>query len=113
MRRIWVRFWAWVARLWRREPRPLRTVLVEELPDRVEAGVVYVAGEGKFRWFVAMLCPCGCGETLHMNLQPETSPCWSLEEHPDGTATLSPSVWRKVGCRSHFFLQRGKIVWCD
>ena len=113
MRRLFTRLWEWVARCWRREPNPFRTVLVEELPDRLDAGVVYVAGEGRHRWFVAMVCPCGCGATLHMSVQLGTSPCWSLLEHQDGTASLSPSVWRKIGCKSHFFLRRGKVVWTN
>lgn len=30
----------------------------------------------------------------------------------DPSITLQPSVWRKIGCRSHFFLRRGLIQWC-
>jgi hypothetical protein len=26
--------------------------------------------------------------------------------------TLSPSVWRTTGCRSHFIFRRGRVVWC-
>ncbi|MFX8036043.1 DUF6527 family protein [Acinetobacter baumannii] len=26
--------------------------------------------------------------------------------------TLSPSIWRSKGCRSHFFVREGLIVWC-
>ncbi|WP_236819161.1 DUF6527 family protein [Alicyclobacillus ferrooxydans] len=59
-----------------------------------------------------MLCPCGCGEVLHMSLHPDGRPRWELTRHPDGTVSLSPSVWRKVGCRSHFFLERGRVRWC-
>jgi len=113
MRRFFSWVWGWIACLWRRGPRRLRAVWVEELPDRVDPGLLYVAGENGFQWYAAMACPCGCGETLHMNLLPDASPRWSLQKHPDGTATLSPSVWRTVGCRSHFFLRGGQVVWCD
>ena len=27
--------------------------------------------------------------------------------------TLFPSVWREGGCRSHFIVWRGHILWCD
>ncbi|MDM9644782.1 DUF6527 family protein [Rhizobium sp. S163] len=27
--------------------------------------------------------------------------------------TLHPSVWRNSGCRSHFWVRRGRIAWCD
>ncbi len=102
--------------LWRqlfRRPRSLKTVRVDELPDILNANSVYVGGEGCHRWFVAMLCPCGCGETLNMNLLPDSCPRWKLTENKDGTVTLHPSVWRKKGCHSHFFLRRGLIKWCD
>ncbi|MGO9953726.1 MAG: DUF6527 family protein, partial [Dissulfurispiraceae bacterium] len=23
-----------------------------------------------------------------------------------------PSVWRKTGCRSHFFIIKGRVKWC-
>ncbi|WP_246510696.1 DUF6527 family protein [Bradyrhizobium glycinis] len=58
-----------------------------------------------------MRCPEGCGRTLSMNLLPGAHPCWTLQEHPDGTGSLTPSVWRKEGCGCHFFLRRGKIEW--
>jgi hypothetical protein len=93
--------------------RPLKAVMVEELPEHLDVNRVYVAGEGAHRWFVAMLCPCGCGETLHMNLLQESRPLWKLREHKNGTVTLRPSVWRRKGCHSHFFLRRGLIKWCQ
>jgi hypothetical protein len=93
-------------------PRPLRTQYHEELPDDLRPGVVYVLGENRFRWSVATLCPCGCGAVLQMSVMQEGRPRWQLHEHEDGTISLHPSVWRKEGCRSHFFLRRGKVVWC-
>jgi hypothetical protein len=84
---------------------------VEELPDRIKSGTVYLVGEGGYLWYAAMLCPCGCGETLHMNLMPHSRPQWNVTKHPDATLSLHPSVWRLTGCRSHFFVRRGRIVW--
>jgi hypothetical protein len=107
--RLWKRFWAWL----RGRPSPLRLVRVEELPDALRVGEMYLVGEGDHLWFVGMLCPCGCGETLHMSLLQESRPRWRVLEHADGTASLEPSVWRQVGCRSHFFLRRGLIEWCE
>lgn len=106
--RTWKRLVSWLGR----EPRPLRTVHVEELPEKLKADAVYVLGEGRHKWFVALLCPCGCGTTAQISLLPDAVPKWQLIEHPDGTISLEPSVWRRVGCRSHFFLRRGFIKWC-
>jgi hypothetical protein len=110
----WLR-WAWiVARCWLlRRPVPLRTFKVEELPDQLDAKKIYVVGENDFWWFAAMLCPCGCGATLHMNLLPDARPRWNLTAHKDSTVSLHPSVWRVKDCRSHFFLRRGLIEWCS
>jgi Family of unknown function (DUF6527) len=108
--RLWQRFSAWF-RSWRH--KPLRVIIMEELPDELSPDVVYVAGEKGNHWFVAMLCPCGCRETLHMGLLADTRPRWRLTIHEDNTASLHPSVWRQVGCRSHFFIVRGQIRWCE
>jgi hypothetical protein len=62
---------------------------------------------------VALLCPCACGAVLQMSTLPEGRPRWQVEQHPDGTLSLYPSVWRTIGCRSHFFLQHGYVIWCN
>ena len=77
-----------------------------------DGGVVYVLGEGRYKWFVALRCPCGCGALVQISLLPDAVPRWRLTEHPDGSISLEPSVWRRVGCRSHFFLRRGSVEWC-
>lgn len=92
--------------------RPIKGVRVEELPDNLDSKTLYVVGEAEYLWFAAIACPCGCGETLHMSLMPDERPRWKLIEHPDGTVSLTPSVWRVKGCRSHFWLKRGVIEWC-
>jgi len=107
-----LRLWRWICGWFSRKPQPLRTVLLDERPEKIESGVVYVLGEGLHRWFVIMLCPCGCGDTVEMSLLENAKPRWWLTEHPDQTVSLKPSVWRRVGCRSHFFLQHGLIEWC-
>ncbi|HEY1544961.1 MAG TPA: DUF6527 family protein [Xanthobacteraceae bacterium] len=99
--------------LWpRRKPRVIRAVRVEDFPDKLEQSMVYLAGEGPHLWAAAMICPCGCGEVIELNLLKQTRPCWSAQEHADGSVTLHPSVWRQKGCRSHFIVRQGQIVWC-
>lgn len=107
-------FWGWLRSCFVHEKPicPLHTRHLEELPDVLDPNDVYVLGEGQHIWFVAMMCPCGCKETLQMSLLHDAKPRWSLTQHDDNTITLRPSVWRKIGCRSHFFLRRGLIQWC-
>lgn len=105
-------FWAWLTRPFRRKPRPWGSVVVDDIPEAARPGVVYLVGEGGHLWFAAFVCPCGCGELVQLNLLPDARPRWSAERHPDGTVTIAPSVWRVAGCRSHFFLRRGRVEWC-
>ena len=111
---IWLLgLWERICALVKRRPRPLRAQRVEDLPDKLDSRNVYIVGEGEYIWFVAMLCPCGCGETLQMSALTGARPRWKVTEHTDSTVSLDPSVWRKVGCCSHFFLRRGLIQWCE
>jgi hypothetical protein len=108
-RRVWQRFCNWWVSLW---DRPFCSIKVEELPDRLAKKTVYIGGEGPHLWFVAMICPCGCGEVLQMSLLQDARPRWKVSVDSKGVPTLTPSVWRQVGCKSHFFLTRGFIQWC-
>lgn len=104
--------WKWFSGLFRRKPRPWATELAGDIPEKARPSTVYLVGEGEYLWFIVFLCPCGCGELVQLNLLPDARPRWSAERHPDGTVTLSPSVWQVAGCRSHFFLRRGRVEWC-
>jgi Family of unknown function (DUF6527) len=93
--------------------RPYRIVVVDErLPKDLRRRILYVVQEDGYREQAAMICPCGCGRVLQMNLLPDERPCWRLIEHSDGTSSLHPSVWRKKDCGSHFWFRRGRVEWC-
>jgi|SRR5579862_198500 len=103
--------WA-LSKIRRKHPQFFRASRVDDFPDSLKTWTVYVAGEDGHLWAAALVCPCGCGETVELNLLKQVRPCWSVEEHPDGSITLMPSVWRQKGCRSHFFVRHGHIDWC-
>ena len=88
----------------------VRSRRVEELPDALEAGILYIVGEGPHLWLVAMICPCGCRDIIKLSLLPESQSYWSLIVHRDRKVTLWPSVARLVGCRSHFSIRKSRIV---
>lgn len=102
-----------LVRLWpTRQPQRFRAIRVDEFPDALEASKIYLAGEGTHLWGAAMICPCGCGDKIELNLLRQVRPCWAAQEHTDGTISLAPSIWRQKGCRSHFFVRQGRIEWC-
>ncbi len=92
--------------------RAYNTQIIEgELPGKLKIKTVYVVQEDGYLEHVSILCPCGCKEILHMNLIPDERPCWQVTDHPDRTVSISPSIWRKQGCKSHFWLQHGRVYW--
>lgn len=109
---LWL--WSYLVALfgWKRPPPPYHIERVEDFPDAPKANILYVAGEGEHVWAAALICPCGCGEQIQLNLLKAASPRWTLHQDTAGQPSLKPSVWRRKGCRSHFFLRGGKIVWC-
>lgn len=111
---LWAAVPVWLAR-WipSLRPKSYRYHLVKEaLPKNLNKRLLYVVEEDGYLEQAAMVCPCGCGATLHMNLLSDERPCWTVIHHPNGTASLKPSVWRKVGCKSHFWLRSGQVQWC-
>ncbi len=107
LRRVWLIV---KNRLWR-TPVPFKTVYLDELPDKFENNAIYLIGENSFLWSAALLCPCGCGSVIQLNLLSDSEPCWRVEEHFDSTVSISPSVWSRKGCGSHYFIKRRKIKW--
>lgn len=94
--------------------RPYRTVVVADtLPERLRKKTLYIVRDDDFLEQAALLCPCGCRQFVHLNLLNDTRPCWTVSRHSDGTASLHPSIWRKQGCRSHFWFNYGRVEWCD
>lgn len=92
---------------------PYRTAIVQEyLPKSLNGKTLYIVEDDGFEEQAAMLCPCGCGRVLHMNLLRDERPCWLVTKHRDGTVTLHPSVWRQKDCGSHFWFRRGRVQWC-
>lgn len=100
------------SRLWKGHWKGVQVVRIDEEPDIPKRRTLYVIGEGATDWIAVMRCPCGCGETLELNLVPPARPRWTVDSNADGTASLAPSVWRQVGCGSHFWLKEGRVRWC-
>jgi hypothetical protein len=85
--------------------KQLRTVLVDEIPENLEDGVLYVSEA----CHVALHnCACGCGMEVSTPLVP-TEYELTLK---DGRASLWPSIGNHdYPCSSHYVIERGRIVW--
>lgn len=92
---------------------PKRVVFAGDEPDALEDDTLVLLGEAGHLWALILNCPCGCGDRVHLSLHREGRPRWRVREHWDGSLSVSPSIWRKTGCKSHFFIQRGRIEWAD
>lgn len=64
-------------------------------------GIVYVIPS---QFEMVLKCPCGCEDVIDLNTIPD-HPYWTFKE-PN---TISPSVNKLYGCKSHFSIINGKV----
>lgn len=94
-------------------PRKLRIVEGDSLPSALPRRDIVLARDKDEDWCVGMRCPCGCKQVIELLLIPDVKPRWELQVNSSGQATLHPSIWLQTGCRSHFWLREGRILWCE
>lgn len=95
---------------------PCRAVKIIEgdtLPNELPYWNLVLARENGEDWCVGMRCPCGCGQRLEMMLLKELKPRWDARFDMRGRVSLHPSVWLRDGCRSHFWIRGGKVIWAE
>ena len=93
--------------------RTLQTIAGDSLPPTVPRRDVVLARADGEDWCVGFRCPCGCGRTIELLVIPEAKPRWDVQADTKGRVTLHPSVWLRDGCKSHFFVRKGRIKWCE
>lgn len=69
------------------------------LPDTPMPGKVYVCKEEATAQFI---CPCGCGAIITLSLLKGHKPCWKIIGN-----SISPSIHRTEGCKTHFTITNG------
>ncbi len=72
-------------------------------------GDAVLVSRGRPRWLL-LLCPCGCGAELPVNLDSRAGPAWRLYQDQRQRISVYPSVWRDTDCGSHFIIWRDKIL---
>lgn len=107
--------------LWRRlvlkfddvlPPRRLVVVKGDSLPKKMPIRSVILMQESREDWSVGLQCPCGCGRTIELLVFDEANPRWDFKVDAEGHPSVHPSVWLNNGCKSHFWLKKGRIQWC-
>lgn len=105
----------WITRRWQTygPARRLKVLDGDALPLKMPRRDLVLTRDDGDDWSVGMRCPCGCGDTIELMILDEARPRWDIEVDSKRRPTLRPSVWRQTGCRSHFWVRRGQIIWCD
>lgn len=79
-------------------------------PENILDKLIYIVGERPHYWMLCFKCPCGCNEVIRLNILKEANPRWKFSIRWR-QITIYPSIWRKVGCKSHFHIRKGKVQW--
>jgi Family of unknown function (DUF6527) len=88
-----------------------KSIQVDNYPKKVAPRTVYIVCDGPITDTIIFKCPCGCKADIYLNLLKDTRPNWSYFLDVRDKVTISPSIWRKAGCKSHFFVRKGRICW--
>lgn len=125
--KVLITFWRWLGNLF--HPRlskapseraeipnqiddAFRYVIVDDVPSVFQDKCVYILNEGYVDEAIYFVCPCGCNAVIELNLLEDSKPLWKYAID-NGRITISPSVWRRIECKSHFFIRSGKIQWAN
>ncbi len=110
---------AWYS-LWNIKPQNLDIIIddarfkieyAEDLPEHIPENIVFIIQDGNVPELLAFKCPCGCNDNIFLNLLEDARPRWEYTISNKNLIDIQPSIWRKVGCKSHFFLTKGIIKW--
>lgn len=113
MRRLWKMIASRIQEWFYWHFRRYKLKSVTDTPEgaTIRKRTVYWVGEDGYKWCLVFRCPCDCGEIIYLNLLTNTKPVWRVIKHEKGEFSVSPSINRIRGCRAHFFLREGMVVW--
>lgn len=118
LRDWWQRLTTWRKRRPRRpqSSQPYRVAIFEARTAAQAAGrkrnvVAIHSSSGKNKW-AYLMCPCGCGQQLALNLMPSQYPVWRVSIRTESDFSILPSV-DSTTCGAHFWLRSGRIKWSE
>lgn len=87
--------------------QPMRHAFVRAVPDVLEQGTLYISIDYVT---TSHLCACGCGAEVVLPLHPTK---WKLT-FDGASVSMAPSIGsRTLPCRSHYWIDRGRIHWSN
>lgn len=85
---------------------------VKDWPNSFSSKIVYLQGGNGNEWLAGFICPCGCREFIELVLVQGAYPSWRILKGKKMRITILPSISLSSGCKSHFFIINGKVIWC-
>ena len=106
------RLFKWILSFFTKKEKIYKLKIVSELPQKPIQYTFYLEGDVKQDgyWYALLICPCGCGDKIMLNLMKDSRPCWEVVFNKEGFSVY-PSIWRTKNCKSHFWLTKGKVFW--
>lgn len=83
---------------------------VDEIPYKMRSNIIYIVQEGTQAETLSFMCPCGCKQPVYLNLIRDTVPCWTYKIERR-KVSIFPSIVRKNGCKSHYCITKGEVIW--
>lgn len=78
--------------------------------DIKDGTIILVGGKNYTKW-AYLKCPCGCNELIMISLGKGKYPNWNIDLDRFGRPSIHPSIYKTTGCKSHFWIIKGKIIW--
>ena len=89
----------------------VETLTGDTLPKSFNKKILIHMIDGGTSWSAGLNCPCECGEVIELMLLENVKPRWDISIDHLNRPTLHPSVWRSTGCKSHFWIKKGRVHW--
>ncbi|TAL64473.1 MAG: hypothetical protein EPN88_10905 [Bacteroidetes bacterium] len=80
-------------------------------PSTLKKNIVYVVGGPNYEKWAYLKCPCGCNDIIMLSLDNKQRPSWTIKQDKKGRVTISPSIRKLDGCKSHFMIKKGRLLW--
>lgn len=80
--------------------------------EAILPGVMTVVGSPALKKWAYLRCPCGCADVIMLPLSRKRRPRWDVSMDLIGRPTVRPSIRQTSGCMSHFWLRKGRVIWC-